>query len=642
MTFQELCKLEPRLDALYFETQFLAGKVSRVDGIPGRGYTKPNHCKMMEWHGVPQERGQIGMKWFLQKIAADNPLVAQHWDLCYHTLHDALPACSHEDACRYDFPVPPVSQEMLDAGWQIGKRNLRRGFASITEQLHHAAGTGPEPVWLDKIEPIKDATEPIFFVRSAAESTILRERLKLDERVAAKEISLWYAARAVSVVDEEKRAKLKAAATAAHSEERDFNPIVLCFPDSELVAALKRAGFVATCLDEIPESLEQVRNNVQLAMPIIDSGLNDMPKAVLDGWLGEVCRTRMADFPRAYAWPALLATASVLVPRETESRVNLYVATVGQPGTGKTQAFKRAAWLLSLNEPALLELKAGSAEGMAATLEAANGASRLLFPDELGHLLEKAQIENASFPYILNTAFYEDVQHLTVSRRKEIKFNARLSLAGGVVDDRFDAVFGNTTTGGLYDRFLFGLCPADAVYLYRPPEGTPAYVPPDSAEDYIGVSAAAQPVPVTVDASVYKERDRWIKEEGISARLAEIVLRVAIICASFDGRHTLRGSQLAPALALAKYQASLRSYLKPNPGETLEARATHKLMNYLNRHATDGRWIARRKMYNDIHAQDIGLGVCDRALIAMVHNGYVETGEEGPRGAKVIRLKGAQ
>jgi len=27
------------------------------------------------------------------------------------------------------------------------------------------------------------------------------------------------------------------------------------------------------------------------------------------------------------------------------------------------------------------------------------------------------------------------------------------------VQDKFDEVFGDATTGGLYDRFLFGLCP---------------------------------------------------------------------------------------------------------------------------------------------------------------------------------------
>src|SRR5690348_11611808 len=43
--------------------------------------------------------------------------------------------------------------------------------------------------------------------------------------------------------------------------------------------------------------------------------LRDMPEEVLDGWLGEVCRAHMRDFPLAFAWPALLAAASVLVDR---------------------------------------------------------------------------------------------------------------------------------------------------------------------------------------------------------------------------------------------------------------------------------------------------------------------------------------
>ena len=50
--------------------------------------------------------------------------------------------------------------------------------------------------------------------------------------------------------------------------------------------------------------------------------LLDMPDTVLDSRLGELCDARMSGFPRAYAWHALLAVASVLVPRVQGTRVN--------------------------------------------------------------------------------------------------------------------------------------------------------------------------------------------------------------------------------------------------------------------------------------------------------------------------------
>lgn len=94
--------------------------------------------------------------------------------------------------------------------------------------------------------------------------------------------------------------------------------------------------------------------------------LPDMPEAVLDGWLGEICRTRMNEFPIAYAWPALLTAASVLMPPlPGKIRANLYSGIVGAVGTGKSSAYEHAFWLLNVSKPLLLNLKSGSSEGMA-------------------------------------------------------------------------------------------------------------------------------------------------------------------------------------------------------------------------------------------------------------------------------------
>jgi len=71
----------------------------------------------------------------------------------------------------------------------------------------------------------------------------------------------------------------------------------------------------------------------------------DLPVECLDGWLGKVCAERMADFPRAYAWPALLVAASVLVPR-MKSPCNLFVALDGPVGSGKSCAFEKAFHLM--------------------------------------------------------------------------------------------------------------------------------------------------------------------------------------------------------------------------------------------------------------------------------------------------------
>ena len=92
---------------------------------------------------------------------------------------------------------------------------------------------------------------------------------------------------------------------------------------------------------------------------------------------------------------------------------------------------------------------AGSAEGLMSMLDRAEGEARLVFPDELGHLLDKASIERASFPYVLNRSYYESAYDLTVAGRKKIGVNCRLSLLGGIVENKFDDLFGAQTVGGL-------------------------------------------------------------------------------------------------------------------------------------------------------------------------------------------------
>ena len=176
-------------------------------------------------------------------------------------------------------------------------------------------------------------------------------------------------------------------------------------------------------------------------------GLHDMPDKVFDGWLGEICRTRMSAFPISYAWPALLTVASAMVP-QCEPRLNLYAALVCPVGSGKSQAIDHACALLGIRPPVLMNLLSGSAEGLLRKLNEVAGGARLLSVDELCHLLEKAQIQGASFPYVLDRAYYHTEFYATMAQRQDAHFNCRLSLIGGVVDENFGDLFGSKTKGG--------------------------------------------------------------------------------------------------------------------------------------------------------------------------------------------------
>jgi hypothetical protein len=360
----------------------------------------------------------------------------------------------------------------------------------------------------------------------------------------------------------------------------------------------------------------------------------DLPDDALDGWLGQVCRERMAEFPRAGAWLALLVGASVYVPRETKSRCNLYVDIDGPVHAGKSKCFEKAFHLLGLTKPTLMKMKAGSAEGLAEHVGDLGGAPRLLYPDELAHLLEKSMIERSSFARFLTTAFYEDLQEMTVSRRKSLTFNARLTLAGGTVEEQFADLFGSATTGGLYDRFLFGKWPTGFQYDYVPFEDEPpAFTPCPDGE----LADAERLVPVTIHPAVYEEAKRWKKELGAEhARVIELCLRTAVICASFDGRRSLTANMLGPAYALTKYQVRVRALLRPNPGENPDARISFTIRNWLTEHGPNGEWIKRRDLFNAIHAARLGPGVFDRAIRSMTFNGELEEEKQGR--TTVVRL----
>ena len=97
--------------------------------------------------------------------------------------------------------------------------------------------------------------------------------------------------------------------------------------------------------------------------------LPDMPDSVFDGALGEICQNRLKDFPIAYAYPAILTAASVLVrPNESTLRTNLYTSLVGAVHTGKSESIDRANFQMALRPPFLAQIKAGSAEGLLAKL----------------------------------------------------------------------------------------------------------------------------------------------------------------------------------------------------------------------------------------------------------------------------------
>jgi hypothetical protein len=375
----------------------------------------------------------------------------------------------------------------------------------------------------------------------------------------------------------------------------------------------------------IKETIEKAKRQFKLAKELVANPpeilMRDIPDSVLDGRLGEICMSRMHRFPIAYAWPALLAVASALISeRGPNVRTNLYSALVGPIHSGKSQAIDSATQSLGLRGPQLMETVAGSAEALIRETAGAAGNPRLFCPDELGHTLEKLKIERSSFSFVLNSAFYKTNFKVLMGKKETSQFNCHLSILGGLVEERFADLFNASTTAGLYDRFMFGLCPGNFRFDYRPFEGP---------------SEITRQVAVRIHPQVWEAKSAWESNDPQSnSRVFEIAVRTATICSSFDGKTLLNVDDLKPHFELAKYQHRIRAILKPNPGENFEGQLAHKFLNYLTR--LKGGYASCRDMYRQTHAYDKGPSTADRALDILIANGDVEETKVGKK--RLVRI----
>lgn len=354
--------------------------------------------------------------------------------------------------------------------------------------------------------------------------------------------------------------------------------------------------------------------------------LADLPVDCLQGRLGDICTTRFKHFPRAYAWITLLTAASSVIDQpDNDPHVNLYGCVVGGVHTGKSQAIKSAIKALGIETPTLVKAYSGSAEAFARSMDRAMGNPRLWQCDELGFLLQKAHIEHSTIPQVLSTAFDDRQVTMNMGKQKTTELNCSLSIIGGMVEDSFSDFWGKQTTGGLYDRFIFGLCPSDFEFDYEPMNGAVERVERRAGDVLL------------VDPEIWqwaKHFKREHKDKDVR-RLVEIGIRSALICAYFDNSQLVDLKRLDPHIAFIEYQARMREFLKPNPGENFEAQLQHKFLAYLRLHPG---FISKYLLFRDTHAYDKGLSVAERALDMLVANNDVHRVKIGNRVAVRLSL----
>jgi DNA-binding transcriptional ArsR family regulator len=315
----------------------------------------------------------------------------------------------------------------------------------------------------------------------------------------------------------------------------------------------------------------------------------------------------LGNLPFAYSWIALLcAGASKMDERAPDVQSNLYGCLVGGVHSGKTQGGDTAIRVLGIERPQLLDAFIGSGEALARECAEADGNPRLFAPDELGHMLEKMRIERSGFSFLITRAWDRTQFYNFMGKKESRDFNCDLSILGGVVEERFQELFNFSTTAGVYDRFLFGLCPGNFHFSYRPFSGMPEKITLR---------------PVEIHPELWDWRDDFLKQNrDMNPRVIQMAIRAAVVCAAFDDVHLLGVQRMEPHVALARDQMLVRNVVKPNPGENFEAQIAHKILDYLQAHPG---WNKRRELYRNINATDKGPSTFERALDVLLRQGLV-------------------
>ena len=356
-------------------------------------------------------------------------------------------------------------------------------------------------------------------------------------------------------------------------------------------------------------------------VPVVEpqpEAFGDMPVDCLDGDLGELCREKLLPLsPAGYAWVCLLAAAGALVRPHPNCRTNLFGVLVGEVGTGKTETSKNAFAAVNLGPPTLKDNHYGSGEQMLRDLgeEKPDGEPRLLWIDELVHLFSKMQIEHASFASTLCEAWNKDGFRHSMAKAK-VNFACRLSLLGGVVSSNFDSCFANETVGGFYDRCTLAYGPIGFKYRFAPFD---AFPPRTHAWKSL----------TEIAPDVWEARTAWVNA-GMPPRIAEMSLRAAYICASWEHRTTLRADHLEPAHHFARYQMNLREFLKPNPGKNPSAALGIAILRFMHKHAPTGEALRRIAILRGVHAYESpGVVVSNQVLAALTMGGEIELVRRG-------------
>lgn len=357
-----------------------------------------------------------------------------------------------------------------------------------------------------------------------------------------------------------------------------------------------------------------------------------MPEECMYGWLGE--KTKELDVPFGYGYPAMLSMAATrILVHPAHVRPTLYVCLIGPVHWGKTQAMERAKSASEWSNPEVIQermpysdrglaklFKSTAKQAIAGPKAWATAETRLLLCDELRGLMGKINVPNSVLSPVLCSLWNSDKAG-GADKKSDDEIFARLNILGGLAaqnPEQFTAQFGQETSAGLYDRFVYGLAPK---LKYAVPEIVPE---------------PRCPVPVSVPTYCYELMDAWRDEvEEGRERLGEIALRIAVITSGINHEGTVSPECMRTALNFMEWQEAIRLRFKPSIAEQdKESRCTEAIINaFKNCKDTEGKpvWKHWRVMYKNRNWHGYGAPTVNRIKKALCESGIlVEEQERDP------------
>ena len=274
-------------------------------------------------------------------------------------------------------------------------------------------------------------------------------------------------------------------------------------------------------------------------------------------------------------YPALIAAfAGRGVPEVSLVRTTMYCALIGGVGTGKSVANDRV--IEAVGVP--VEHRTPSSDrGLGAIAEGVEGGNVLLYQDELKNLFGKMNLSGSTLMSELCKLWGSNYAG-AVARNGGEMTNARISLMGGVpINERHDfrRVFTADTGAGLYDRMIFGCPDQGERFSHRPGPST------------LRVLRASA---VHVPDSYFERAEEWSDKASIEdrvrhTRLAQLLLRVAVITASAAEETSLSDAAYVAAETFMNWQRHVRAYYKPGTATTQGGLIAEWLADKLKQHA---------------------------------------------------------